>query len=258
MSEDPVAEGMPAAEIDGSFVPTRRADVTSVELDGEAVVLAEGSASPHYLNATGTLLWNTFDGSATVDVLAQDFAEAFQMDLEIVRADILTATQAIGRAGLLEDVAFELPPEPTYAEPSGFTVGEPLPEFRAADLEGNEVSLSELRGKQVLLVNWSPRCGFCTKIAPELAELQPELRARGVEMVFLTLGEADENRALLEEHGLEPTVLLLGPSPNEVFPGIGTPSAYLVDSEGKAASELKVGANDVPELARSAAGVQPA
>ena len=38
-----------------------------------------------------------------------------------------------------------------------------------------------------------------------------------------------------------------------MFPGIGTPSAYLVDEEGKAASELQVGANLVPDLARSAA-----
>ena len=62
--------------------------------------------------------------------------------------------------------------------------------------------------RPVLLVNWSPRCGFCTLIAPELAELQPELHARGVEMVFITLGDAEENRPLLEEHGLQPRVLV--------------------------------------------------
>jgi hypothetical protein len=81
-----------------------------------------------------------------------------------------------------------------------------------------------------------------------------DLRERGVEMVFLTIGEVEENHALLDEHGLEPRVLVMDPAENEVFPGIGTPSAYLVDEEGKAASELQVGANMVPDLARSAAG----
>jgi peroxiredoxin len=254
VSEEAVAEEMPATEIDGSFVPIQRAGVTCVELDGEAVVLAEGSASPHYLNVTGTLLWNTFDGSATVEELAKDFAEAFEVDLDVMRTDILTATQEIGRAGLLEGVAYEPPPEPSYADPTGFSVGEPLPELRAPDLEGNEVSLADLRGKQMLLVNWSASCGFCTRIAPELAELQPDLRARGVEMVFLTFGAVEANRAMLDEFGLDPRVLVLDPSENEVFPSVGTPSAYIVDAEGKVASELKVGANAVPDLARTAAG----
>jgi peroxiredoxin len=248
------SDEMHADEIDLSFVPTRRDGVTAVELDGEAVVILEGSATPHYLNQIGTIVWDTFDGSATLEELVADLAEAFGADVEVVREDVLELTRQIGRAGLLEGVAYEPPPEPVYAMPSGFTVGEPLPEFRAPDLEGNEVALSDLRGRPVLLVNWSPRCGFCVNIAPELAELQPDLRRRGVEMVFLTFGEAEENRALLQEHGLEPTALLLEPGENEVFPGIGTPSAYLVDEEGKAASELQVGANMVPDLARTAAG----
>jgi hypothetical protein len=91
------------------------------------------------------------------------------------------------------------------------------------------------------------------RIAPELAELQPELHGSGVELVFLTFGEVEENRDLLESHGLQPTALIVEPGENEVFPGIGTPSAYLVDAEGRAASELSVGANMVPDLARSAA-----
>ena len=44
----------------------------------------------------------------------------------------------------------------------------------------------------------------------------------------------------------------------EVFAGVGTPSAYLIDGEGKAASALMIGADKVPDLARSAAGMSPA
>ena len=150
-------------------------------------------------------MWNTFDGSATLDELAEDFAEAFAADLDVVREDIVTLTREIGRAGLLVGVAYEAPPEPSFAWPTGVDVGEPIPPFKLPDADGAEVAVSDLQGRQVLLVNWSPRCGFCTSIAPELSALQPELSARGVEMVFITLGDADENRPLLEEHGLEPT-----------------------------------------------------
>ena len=248
------SEGMSAGDIDSGFVPVLRPDVTAVVLDGEAVLLAEGASEAHYLDRIATLVWSTFDGSATLDELAADFAEGFEADVDVVRGDIVALTQGIGRAGLLVGVAYEAPPEPSFAWPTGVEVGEPIPPFRLPDADGVEVALTDLAERQVLLVNWSPRCGFCTRIAPDLAELQPQLRARGVEMVFITLGDAEENRPLLEEHGLQPRVLFGEGSDVEVFAGVGTPSAYLVDGEGNAASELTIGAEKVPHLARSVAG----
>ena len=68
-----------------------RSDVTAVVLDGEAVLLAEGASEAHYLNEIATLVWNTFDGSATLDELATDFADVFDTDIDIVRGDIVSA-----------------------------------------------------------------------------------------------------------------------------------------------------------------------
>jgi peroxiredoxin len=245
---------MSAGDIDGAFVPMPRPDVTAVVLDGEAVLLAEGDSEAHYLDEIATVVWSTFDGSATLDELAVDFADVFNADIEVVRGDIVALTQGIGRSGLLVGVAYEAPPEPSFAWPTGVEVGEPIPPFRLPDAEGVEVALTDLADRQVLLVNWSPRCGFCTRIAPDLAELQPELEARGVEMVFITLGNAEDNEPLLEEHGLHPRVLFGEGLDVDVFEGVGTPSAYLVDEVGKAASALTIGADKVPDLARQAAG----
>ena len=243
-----------AADIDGAFAPLPRSDVTAVVLEGEAVVLAEGASSAHYLDELATLVWDTFDGEATIDELAEDFADVFGAEVAVVRDDIISLTQNIGRAGLLEGVAYEPPSEPSFAWPTGVDVGEPIPPFRLPDADGVEVALADLVERSVLLVNWSPRCGFCTRIAPELAALQPELRKRGVDLVFITLGDAEENRPLLEEHGLQPRLLLGDQGETEVFAGVGTPAAYLVDAEGRAASELTIGSDTVPLLARSAAG----
>ena len=156
--------------------------------------------------------------------------------------------------GCLRGSPTNRPPEPTFAWPTGVDVGEPIPSFRLPDADGTEVAAADLRGRSVLLVNWSPRCGFCRVIAPELAELQPELDERGVELVFITLGDPEENRPLLEEHGLHPRLLLGDQGETEVFAGVGTPAAYLVDPEGRAASELTIGADKVPGLARSVTG----
>jgi len=239
--------------IDSTFVPVKRNDVTEVVLEGEAVVLAEGSVTAHYLNETGTLVWGTFDGSATIDELATDFASAFEADVDVVGGDILSLARDVGRAGLLVGVSYEPPPEPSPV-PMGVAVGEPIPPFELLDAEGRTVSSEGLRGHQLLLVNWSPRCGFCLRIGAELGSLQAGLEDHGVELVFLTTGNAEENRAVFDEAGLHARVLFVETQMPEVFGAVGTPSAYLVDSEGRAASQLMIGADKVPSLARTAAG----
>lgn len=254
MSEQPDEELMAAADIQPTFAPSPRPDVTAVELDGESVVLAEGASSAHYLDELATLVWNTFDGEATIEELAEDFADVFQTELDVVRRDIVQLAQNIGRAGLLIGIAYEPPAQPSNPWPSGVEIGEPIPPFRLPDAQGQEVGIADLRGRQVLLVNWSPRCGFCTMIAPELATLQPELDEQGVDLVFITLGDMEANGPMLEEYGLHPRLLLGDQGETEVFAGVGTPAAYLVDAEGHAASQLTIGANLVPDLARTAAG----
>ena len=98
---------------------------------------------------------------------------------------------------------------------SGLPVGTLLPDFE------------EHRGRKVLLVNWSPRCGYCDLIAPDLEALAPDLEKAGV-------------RLILQE------------TPIEVFDGLGTPVAYLVDEEGRTERPLAVGSDQVLDLARKA------
>jgi peroxiredoxin len=134
-------------------------------------------------------------------------------------------------------------------------VGDTVPSFRLPSLAGETVALEQYRGKRVLLVNWSPNCSFCTMIAPDLAELQDDLHEHDTELVLVTYGDARANRKLLRTHGLNCPVLLRdGPDPVEAFRDLGTPAAYLVDEEGRIAEPLALGAEQVPPLARFAAG----
>ena len=109
----------PAAEIGGAFVPIQGVGVTAVELDGEAVALAEGAASAFFLDELATLVWNTFDGSATIDQLAEDFAHVFAADVEVVRGDILKLARDVGRAACSGGSRNEPPSPPSHAWPSG-------------------------------------------------------------------------------------------------------------------------------------------
>lgn len=246
------ADELNPEDIDESFAPRLREDVSSVEIDGETVLLVEGTYRLHWLNQLASIVVSCFDGAATLKELITDFRAAFKADPEVIRNDLLEITRRLGAAGLLIGVAEEVPQHgPAY---EALEQGTEIPSFTFPDLEGRAVSLEDYRGRKVLLVNWSPSCGFCKRIAPELAELQPDLRKHDVELVMLTIGDPHENKLVLEETDLDVTVLVQD-QPVEFFASLGTPVAYLLDEEGKVASDLSVGANDVPVLARTAAGI---
>jgi peroxiredoxin len=141
-------------------------------------------------------------------------------------------------------------------EQSGLRVGTRFPSFRLHDLAGNQVSLDNLLGQQVLLVHWSPDCGFCDVIAPDLANLQADFQKRDVALVLVAHGESESNRLLAEKHGLDCTILLLARSQRlEGFERMGTPVAYLLDVGGHIAASVAIGYEQVLALARETATV---
>ena len=124
-------------------------------------------------------------------------------------------------------------------------------------MDGVAVDLADLRGGPVLLVNWSPGCGYCVMIAAELDALQADMAERGTRLLLVAAGDAASNRALLADLEVDlPVVLRSGADDDFVdpFPRMGTPAAYLLDADGRVAAPLVSGAYQVPTLARLAAG----
>jgi hypothetical protein len=242
-------EVITANEIDGKFVPRPRQDLVEIQVGSERVLLGH---KPYALNGTAALIWKCFDGEGTLDELIADVTEATGVDEASIRSEVLALTRSLAASGMLEGVE----PGSRSASKSarrGVGVGAELEPFPLSDLDGTETRWESFRGRRVLLVNWGAGCGFCTRIADELAGLQRPLQERGVSLVFLVRGSADANRALFEKHGIGAPALLgghVGP-----FTGFGTPAAYLVDGEGKVAAPFAYGAIEVPQLAREAAGL---
>jgi peroxiredoxin len=144
---------------------------------------------------------------------------------------------------------------PGQAELAGLLPATLFPPFLLPSLDNGEVALEQFRGERVLLVHWSPDCGYCRQIAPDLARLQEGLRKRKTKLVLVSYGSPEANRTLVEEHGLTCRVLLQPDRATvEGFAHMGTPVAYLLDEKGRIAKPVAVGARDVPELAAHAAG----
>src|SRR4051812_40792589 len=73
----------------------------------------------------------------------------------------------------LESIEKRLAPrsESKQREQRGLPVGSDAPGFELPDLAGVRHELSELRGKDLLLIFFNPNCGFCNKMAADLAAL---------------------------------------------------------------------------------------
>jgi thiol-disulfide isomerase/thioredoxin len=244
-------------DIDESFVPRVVPDVVELDVGDERVVIGGTWGQAQVLNPTAALVWQFLDGVTSLHDLIDDFSAATGTRRKVVKRDVLEFARSLGRNGLLVDVA-EPQPEidfEAFEPPKVLEEGDVLEPFALEDLDGRERSLAELRGRRVLLVNWSPSCGYCEMIAEPMAALEPELATADIDLVFVSSGDADTNRALVDRAGLQAPVLLRrdGIDP---FRGLGTPAALLLDERGTVAQPLALGAFEVPALAADLTGVE--
>jgi peroxiredoxin len=144
-------------------------------------------------------------------------------------------------------------------KPAGLPIGAPAPDFELPDLAGVRRKLLDFRGKDVLLVFFGPKCGFCTKMAADLAALPTDGSGGRPVPIVVTNGDADDNRKLVEQFGIRCVVLLQDDMDVAArYQAQGTPMGYRIDAEGRIASELAVGAEPLLKLADAQAPSRPA
>jgi len=87
-------------------------------------------------------------------------------------------------------------------------VGDTAPDFTLRDQDGEQVSLSDYRGRKVLLVfypgDFSPVCGDQLSI---YQEVKPEIEAKGVELVGISVDSFFAHKAFQEKLGIDTTLL---------------------------------------------------
>ena len=114
-------------------------------------------------------------------------------------------------------------------------LGAPAPDFRLVSIDGREVSLSDFKGKVVLLNFWATWCSPCKEEIPSLNSLYSMLHSQG--LVILAVSE--DNRGLdavkpfVERYGIIFPVLL-DPSRKvgSLYSIGGVPETFLIDRDG--------------------------
>jgi peroxiredoxin/uncharacterized membrane protein YphA (DoxX/SURF4 family) len=133
----------------------------------------------------------------------------------------------------------------------GPELGEPAPDLRLADLEGHTVDLEDFRGEKTLVLFWDTGCGFCQQILPDLKRWEENRPEDAPRLLVVSAGAEEANK----EQGFASTVVLDQEfAVGRAFGADGTPSAVLVDEEGKVASELALGTTPVLDLTRARQG----
>ena len=126
--------------------------------------------------------------------------------------------------------------------------GEPVRSLSLPDLDGRIVDLATLRGRRRLLVFWSPSCGFCQKMLPDLKTWERNAPQDAPELLIISKGTPEANR----EQGFRSRVLLdqsFGAA--QMFAAGGTPAAVMLDEEGRLASHVGAGGPEVLAMART-------
>jgi cytochrome c-type biogenesis protein len=114
--------------------------------------------------------------------------------------------------------------------------GDPVPDYAAATLAGDTVSLADLRGRVVVLNVWATWCPPCIEEMPALDALQERMAAEDLSVVAVSIdarADAPAVAAFVEEHDLALTVLHDPARRVERdFRTMGVPESFLIGRDG--------------------------
>jgi peroxiredoxin len=137
----------------------------------------------------------------------------------------------------------------TVAPAPGLPVGSPAPDFSLPGLYGETLTLGALRatGQPTLLLFVDPDCGPCSALLPEVGRWQREQAGR-FSLAVVSRGTAEANLHKAAEHGISRVLLQRDGEVAEQYLATATPSAVVVQPDGRIGSQLDAGADAIRTL----------
>ena len=99
-------------------------------------------------------------------------------------------------------------------------------------LAGKSLSLSDLKGKPVLMVFWATWCPYCKKLLPGIERLHQKYGPQGLQVIGVTIREDGDPAAYMKRYGYTFTVALDGDGLMKAYHVSGTPTIAVIDKEG--------------------------
>ncbi|WP_449537513.1 peroxiredoxin family protein [Ferdinandcohnia sp. Marseille-Q9671] len=119
----------------------------------------------------------------------------------------------------------------------GIAEGQLAPDFSLKTLDGEEITLSSLRGKRVILNFWASWCPPCKAEMPHMQEFYEENINKDVELLSVNLTTAEKKSSdvarFVDEYKLTFPILLDQQGEiGQTYQAFTIPTSYLIDSKG--------------------------
>jgi len=112
---------------------------------------------------------------------------------------------------------------------------DPAPEFSLKDWDGNDVNLSDFKGRPVIVNSWAVWCPFCVDELPEFGKLQEEF---GDDIVVIAIDRAessDRQKIFTDRLGVTGKIIFLNDPRDSFYQSIGgfsMPETLFVNRDG--------------------------
>ena len=128
------------------------------------------------------------------------------------------------------------PSAPLIVTNNASFVGKAAPPFRVTTLEGKPVSLSDYKGKALVVNFWATWCAACKLEMPWLAQLREKYAGQGFEIIgIVTDGATEEKvRQIAMKYGVEYRIARCNHKTAQAYGGLPyLPESFYIDKHGR-------------------------
>jgi uncharacterized membrane protein YphA (DoxX/SURF4 family)/peroxiredoxin len=139
-----------------------------------------------------------------------------------------------------------------HDEPVGLPLDAEAPEFDLPDYDGGRRSLAQLQnlGKPVLLIFTNPKCGPCIHLFKEINDWQTAHNDQ-LTITLVTMGTIKDNFVNVARNRLGQVLLQENNEVSQLYGARATPSAGMVSTDGRIASRVAEGSEEIRALLQS-------
>jgi thiol-disulfide isomerase/thioredoxin len=111
----------------------------------------------------------------------------------------------------------------------------PAPDFKLMGIDGNNLKLSDYKGKVLIVDFWATWCPPCRKGIPDLIELKRKYGANGFEVIGVSVDTDTKGDVIpfVQQNGINYPVVYGDTDVTDRFGGINSiPSSFVIDKNG--------------------------